>query len=405
MHRHLLAGTSAIALLMGASVANAQFTVAIGGDLTVDFGYTELDTPETAAGVDAVEDPRSTDFIQRTRLTFTATQKADSGLTYGAQTRVRFGANRAGVNNGVTAGTASDIDADRAFIFVNGGFGQVVIGQNYGHYENSNLRADAWGTGGADGVFPNFVGGQNRGAMFPVGTTSFGTLPVSDTSSSRIFYVTPTFSGFRASVGYAPTIGAGDKGRAAQLDENAATFNDVIEISANYGAAFDSVRVDLNLGYVFGGGRPGADAATNLGGTVAGTEDLSAYAASLRLAFGPAAVSLHYVNAGESGQVKGDTTKDDAVSYMIYAQYTVLPELTIGANYGVYKGPGATGVGAGAGLAGDHELTAWAIGAAYTLAPGLTLRPEYVNYDFENSEAGGRDYDGNLFILRTQVTF
>ena len=81
MHRHLLAGTSAIALLMGASVANAQFTVAIGGDLTVDFGYTELDTPETAAGADAVEDPRSTDFIQRTRLIFTATQKADSGLT------------------------------------------------------------------------------------------------------------------------------------------------------------------------------------------------------------------------------------------------------------------------------------------------------------------------------------
>ena len=63
---------------------------------------------------------------------------------------------------------------------MNDGFGQVVIGQNYGHFEKSNLRADAWGTGGGDGIFPNFVGGQNRGAMFPVGTTSFGTLPVSD---------------------------------------------------------------------------------------------------------------------------------------------------------------------------------------------------------------------------------
>ena len=38
MNRHILAGASALALTVGASAANAQFTVTLGGDLTVDFG-------------------------------------------------------------------------------------------------------------------------------------------------------------------------------------------------------------------------------------------------------------------------------------------------------------------------------------------------------------------------------
>ncbi len=399
MNRYLLAGASALALTVGASAANAQFTVTLGGDLTVDFGYTSLDSAKDAAGRNIVEDSRNTDFTQRARITFTATQKTDSGLTYGVQNRMRYGGTRAGG----AAGTSADVDFDRSFIFVNGGFGQIVLGQNFGFFENSNARADAWGTGGADGIFPNFVGGQQRGtganAMFMSGNTSFATLPVSDGSSSRIYYVTPDFSGFKASVGYAPTIGAGDKGRAAQLDQNAATFNDVIEVGVNYGAALSGVRVDLNLGYVFGSGRPGATTAANAAGLVGATEDLSAYAASLRLGFGAAQVSVHYVNAGQSGQTKVDTRKEDAYSYMVYGQYTVLPELTIGANWGKYTGPGSTTI------RGDHETTAWGLGAAYTVAPGLTLRPEYVNYNFDNNEAGGRDYSGNVFVLRTQVSF
>ena len=403
MNRHILAGASALALTVGASAANAQFTVTLGGDLTVDFGYTSLDSAKNGAGENIVEDSRNTDFTQRARIVFTATQKTDSGLTYGVQNRLRYGATRAGAANGPVAGTSADVDFDRAFIFVNGGFGQIVLGQNFGFFENSNLRADAWGTGGADGIFPNFVGGQQRGtganAMFMSGNTAFATLPNSDTNPSRVYYVTPDFSGFKASVGYAPTIGAGDKGRAAQLDQNAATFNDVIELGVNYGAALGAVRVDLNLGYVFGSGRPGATTAANAAGLVGATEDLSAYAASLRLGFGAAQVSFHYVNAGESGQTKADTRKDDAYSYMVYGQYTVLPELTIGANWGRYTGPGSTT------LAGDHETTAWGLGAAYTVAPGLTLRPEYVNYSFDNNEVGGRDYSGNIFVLRTQVSF
>lgn len=437
MNRHLLAGASALALLAGASAANAQFTFSFGGDAQVDFGYTSLSTSKTATGANTIANDRSTDFTQRSRITITATQKADSGLSYGTATRIRFGGTRANSATYNNAGTINDVDYDRAFIFVNGGFGQVVVGQNYGFYSNSFGAADAWGTGGSDGIWGNFVGGSARGAAGPgapgttiangtlvaTGLTAFKDLPVSADSNSRVYYVTPSFSGLTASVGFAPTTGS--TGRAAQLDKDATTYNDVVELGAAYTGNFDAVRIELWAGYTFGEGRPGSGTGATF---VSKTEDLAAYALAGRVTFGPARFSVHYTNAGKSGQANqtqaaGVTTltapagggtvtsattfaaptrnnfKDDATSLSFYGDYAVLPELTVGASYAVYTGPGSVSV------AGEHQVTVWSLGAAYTVAPGLTLRPEYVNYKMDNKELNGRDYDGNIFVLRTLVAF
>jgi hypothetical protein len=378
MNRYLLAGASALALTVGASAANAQFTVALSGDHHVDFGYTDITTNTT-------EDARSTDFIQRTRVNITATQKTDSGLTYGSRTRMRFGA--------VAGGTGtSDVSYDISTIFINGSFGQVVLGNGYGLFSNLIVAADAWGTGGSDGLFGNFVGGR-AGTGFP----SAKEYTAGDGSNSRVYYFSPNFSGFAAGVSYTPVAGSTTNrnlGRGFEFDKNLATFNDVIELVARYSDKVGAADVTLVAGYTFGEGRPGTGA-TNAGET----EDLSAWSLLARIGYGPFAISGHYVNNGQGGQTKTAAFKEDGTSWALFAQYTVLPELTLGASYGVVNSAGSTAV------RGDNERTVISVGASYTVAPGLTLRPEWANYDYDTSEAGQRGDSGNVWIFRTQVNF
>ena len=378
MNKYLLAGASVLAILGAGSAAKAQFTVSLSGDHHVEFGYTEITS-------NVPEDDRNTDFIQRTRINITATAKSDSGLTYGSRTRVRFGANQAGTG-------LSDVSYDIASIFINGGFGQVVVGSGYGLFSNLIVAADAWGTGGSDGLFNNFVGGPAG-----VGFASVKEYTGGDSSNSRVYYFSPSFSGFAAGVSYTPVVGSTTNrnvGRGFEFDKNAATFNDVIELVARYTNRFGAADVTLVAGYQFGEGRPGTGA-----GNLGSTEDLNSYSLLARVGFGPFAVSGHYVNNGEAGLASAAPFKEDATSWALFAQYTVLPELTIGASYGVSTSAG------NAAINGDHERTVIAIGAAYILAPGLALRPEWVNYDFDNGEPGQRDESGNIWILRTQINF
>lgn len=390
MNRYLLAGASALALLAGASAANAQFTVAVSGDTRVDFFHTDLETSKgAAAAATNVEDTRNTDFVQRSRIVFTATQKTDSGLTYGWRNRVRIGA--AGANSG-----NAPMTADQSFIFINGSFGQVVLGQTTGAYDSTFGAADGWGTGGSDGSFATGIGAGII-AGNAIGASAKSVLG-SSLGTSRVYYLTPEFSGFTAGVGYAPTVQ--NVGNEFIFNENTPDFNDVIEVMARYQTAFAGGRVELWAGYNFGQGKPGLGATNN-----AETEDLSAYAVAGRLTFGPARVSLHYSASGKSGQQKRtaagvlNTALEDATSISAYADYAVLPELTIGASYAVYTGAGDVNV------AGKVETTVTSIGAAYTVAPGLTLRPELNFVDYENKELNARDYNGLVAIFRTLVTF
>jgi predicted porin len=409
MNRHLLAGASALALMVGASAANAQFTVAVTGDTRVDLVSTNLETSKNAAGVKAIEDARTTDFAQRSRMNFIATAKADSGLTYGWRNRLRVGT----PVQATTANTNTSVTADLSFIFINGAFGQIVLGQSYGVYDSTYGAADAWGTGGPDGSFPNGIAPGITAANY-IGASNKSLLG-STASTSRVYYVTPEFSGFTAAVGFAPTVTS--VGNSVEFDKNNVDFNDVIELMARYQTDFGGGRFELWAGYAAGEGKPGLGAAK--GGE---TENLAAYALGTRVTFGPARVSLHYSNAGKSGQQKTttgtaavaavgvspavaavaparNTALDDATSISAYADYAVLPELTIGAGYARYTGAGDVNV------AGKVETTITSIGAAYTVAPGLSLRPEVNFVDYKNKELNARDYNGVVAIFRTLVSF
>lgn len=389
MNRFLLAGASAFAILAAGSAAQAQFTLTTSGDLWVDFGYTDSEPPGTIAS-----DNRNVEAVQRGRVNFIWTQKADSGLTYGARYRVRLGP--AGGNG---------VDYDKAFIFVNGAFGQVSLGVNSGLADQWGATASAWGTGGGDGNYNDFIyRGQGQlaavAALYenPAGR-AFGLYgELANDNRTRIWYMTPVFAGFTAGVSYMPVQGGGGSnalGRGFEFDQNVATYNDVVQVGLNYDGTFGAARVRAFGTYSFGEGRPGG---ISNGLAVTQTEDLAAFALQLRVDLGPFAVSAHYVNNGESGQASAAAFREDAQNWGLLAQYTVLPELTVGASYAYYEDAGDTA------FSGKDEITVYSVGLAYTVAPGLSIRPEYHYYDFDN-EPGQRDEDGNIFMVRTQVSF
>lgn len=394
MNRYLLAGASALALTVGASAANAQFTLTTSGDLWVDTGYSTMDPASgalaNALNVGAVQDSRNTEMVQRGRFNLIWTQKSDSGLTYGARYRVRLGP---------SAGPG--VDYDKAFIFVNGSFGQVSLGVNSGLADQWAASASAWGTGGADGNYGDFLYNNVAGGTLQTPSArAFGIYgELANDNRTRLWYQTPSFSGFNAGVSYMPVFGGADRGRGFEWDNNAATFSDVIQVGLNYDNTFDALRVRGFVTYSWGSGRGNASALTNTAGNVTATKDLSAFAVNLRLDYGAFAVSGHYVNNGESGQTRvAGAFLEDQVNYGILGQYTVSPALTIGASYGYYEDGGSTTV------RGKDKQSIWSVGAAYTLAPGLTIRPEYSYVDFDN-EGTQPDKNGNVFIVRTQVLF
>lgn len=389
MNKYLLAGASVLAILGAGSAANAQFTLVTSGDLWVDFGYTDSEPPRSIAS-----DSRQFEALQRGRVNFIWTQKSDNGLTYGARYRVRLG-----------PGPGNGLDYDKAFIFVNGTFGQVSLGVNSGLADQWGATASAWGTGGADGNYNDFIyRGQGQTAATaalyenPAGR-AFGIYgELANDNRTRLWYISPSFAGVSAGVSYLPVQGGGGSnalGRGFEFDKNVATFNDVIQAGLNYDNTFGAARVRAFGTYSFGEGRPGG---TSNGLAVTQTEDLAAFALQLRVDVGPFAVSAHYVNNGESGQSSTAAFREDAQNWGLLAQYTVLPQLTVGASYAYYEDAGDPGI------AGRDELTVYSIGLAYTVAPGLSLRPEYHYFDFKN-EGAQRDENGNIFMVRTQVTF
>lgn len=374
MRTFLLSTCSAVAatLALGlATPAAAQFTVTFSGDLWVDFGYTSVDEDDArAAGPTGrstgafTGGTRDVNSQQRGRFNLIASQKADNGLTYGVRYRIRMGQTNLGNQN-------TGFDYDKSFIFVDGNFGRVELGHQTGVGETMfAFTASSWGTGGADGFALDFSpGSESPGTIY--------TTAVSDTPSTRINYYSPRFSGFQFGLSYATETGGGDVGRTVIFNKSLATFTDATEVAVGYDNSFSGARVRLGANYMFG-----AAAAPN-------TEDLNAWSLNGRVDYQGFGLSLHYVNNGESGSAN-NANVDDQTVYAALLQYTI-GQVTVGGSYAWWENQNR------------DEIQQYAIGATYTVAPGLLLQPEISFVDWDRNT--GRDIDSTAAILRTRVNF
>lgn len=407
MNRYLLAGCAAVALAMGSGAANAQakFEVKVGGDVFWEMGYVDQDRD---AGL------RSTEMRNRFRVNIIPSAKADNGLEYGARIRIR-------ADNNNAAGRT--LTQDRAYIFTQGGFGQVRLGttntfndetivsrpidylpfglfdQALAHIGGSQALGGAGATSGAD-IAGGAMVALNAGSMI---WPTFGDV------ATRIVYFSPRIAGFQLGASYTPRnddsqnsinrLKVGTSGATA-TSAFQSSMQDLWEVGANYDAKFGAFGLKAGAGY-YGG--QAADV------TGASFKDLRAWQAGLQGSFAGFSLGGSYTDFGKSGLNKASTVagstlfRDNANVWQVGAQYTMGP-IVVGAGWSRGTDSGSLLV------AGKRKLDVYEIGASYTVAPGFAVQAQYDYFKADTDLAptvatGDRDDKGSIVILRTTLAF
>ncbi len=441
MKSSLLAGCAIIAFagLCGTAAADTtpgKFDVKLSGDAYFTAGYSD----QSSAPI-PTDQKRAGDFTNRFRLQVTPTATADNGMEYGANLRVR-----AWLGNGI-------VDADQAYIFVDGLWGRAEAGVTPGVNNQYGVTAPSgFGTGGVVGDWSEgpgtgiWINNQNTytGGVFG----GEANVITGNNWATKINYFTPRAfaqeeanTGLMGALSFTPnnlSVGTGVSrtknitapGWTATNDSlcgyapaanNGATalqgcnWKNITEATLRYDGSFRGISISASAGYEHGSApTPTAPVAT--------FNDLNAFQAGFQLGYAGFLVGGSYLSAGKSGYTKSATStlrngatailqKTDQSSFTGGLSYETGPVL-VGFNY-------AHGEDAGDfTLPGSRTADLYSVGATYTLAPGLTTSLEYVRSTTHN-QAGfnnaSSDYVGansktgssnaNLFLWKNVVTF
>ena len=434
MKSFLLAGCATVALtgLCGTAAAGdtapGKFDIKLGGD---SFFAAGMVSQQGDTGM------RSTDFQNRFRLVVTPKAVADNGMEYGATLRLR-----------ASLGSAR-IDSDQALIFVSGRFGLVEAGVGQGPNNQYNVIApQAFGTGGIDGDWAagdaGWIKNQNT-FLEPYFGGGYDNITNTNVAT-RINYFTPRFfaqeednTGLMGSFAYVPvnrSVNTGvDRVRVSSTSPAGATtyagsncptdnappaggiqgcsYSNIVEFGLRYDGSFKGVSLKSSAGYILGEGqgvRLGADSGTR---NIVTYNGLEAVQFGAQVGYAGFTVGGSYLNAGQSGYARTITLNgqktylSDQEVYTAGISYETGPVI-IGFNYIHGRDAGDVNV------PGARNADMYAVGATYTVAPGLTTALEYVRSETQNEAGFQQDALGNnrvgsgnadLVLWKTTVTF
>ncbi|AWJ88457.1 porin [Azospirillum baldaniorum] len=385
MKRSLVTGCAAIAIIACSGVASAQtkFEVKIGGDAFFQGAYVEQDRDEGT---------RSTEFANRFRVTVTPVATADNGLEYGGRVRMRAA-------NG--ASNVRTMDADRAFIFVNSGFGTLQAGTINGLSDEfgiigPNVEGIA---GGPDNNTVEFLGGSQTYSLLPTTTNNFRAFASGDVGT-KVIYLTPTIAGFQGGVSYTPRTG--DSHTSINRRQDNGGFQDVVEAGGTYTNEFGGFSVAASAFYQFG---DAVDDGVGVGATR--FEKLSSVHAGLNVGYGDFKIGGSYAYSGDSGYDKSLTVKEKQDIWIVGAQYATGP-LILAANYSQSR---SNGTSPNTGFVAPVKAELYQAGVTYTIAPGLTTGLEYSYLDLDSKmttiDNGGISPDdrAHIIMIDTRLAF
>ncbi len=285
------------------------------------------------------------------------------GLRYGALAEVRSNNNTS--NNGGVGGagtrTTNTLYVNRTRGYVGGdSWGTFLIGSTDGPAQT--LRTGLIEAQVADGGWNGWAPGLTRG----VNPYQFAIGGGYEYSAQKIIYLTPTFSGFRAGVSFAPSTAANQSGEGINtgLAGGARTsvvntafaagtgdfnrFRNQIQVAANYSNTFGGVGVAAHVGYITSGaikssipgavgaptsargqsilaaGLQGSYAGFTVGGymntgtfngnsnlSVAGLKTSTVWTVGAAYETGPWAVGAHYMAASTNGNLTNNAQRFD----------------------------------------------------------------------------------------------
>lgn len=401
-----------------AIIAAFAATDAKAGDLQVNVGgYADFQAGYTSDDIIGENDENKTEFNTDAEIHFSVEGSSDNGLEYGAVVELE-----AGVDSFDNSSDSYDsgTQADKAYLFVQGGWGRVEMGENTGAEEalavNTGNFASA--TGGVEGDFYRYIGtAAGSGAVVNVddGTATVnsgafagivkpklvlahsGTGSLSgeaaDEDATKITYYSPRFAGFQIGASYIPNTGDTARfgsGGTGGTGDNEDTFTGGI----NYTTQYEDFGLAASLTGLTGSDKNG-------------TADLEGYAAGANLTF------AGFTLGGSYGDYQ-DTLGSDAEYFDVGLGYTT-GAFSASVTYLDSSVDGVTTVlndGADdAAGGGDDDITVTGsdfenivIGVDYQLAPGLVPYAEVALFEQDTGGATGNN-EGTVVMLGTQLSF
>ena len=334
--KKVLLGTSAlVAAGLLAGPAAAQLELGISGDVYMELGWVDED-------LDAATDR---DYGSRTdaNLNFLANGTAENGLRYGGRI----------IMEGLEGGDGDD--GGEASVYVRGGFGEFVGGEDDGASSNLRIGAPSAGTGILDGTYGGYVGG---GSILDFDTADSG-------DANKLYYSTrgTALDDFGVILGASWAPEADERGSArAPADRVHDSVENVFALGAQYRGNFGSTGFGVSAGWVTGDNPAGAD-------------DHNAWQVGADVTFGAFTFGGTYIDNGDSLAAIAD---DDTT-------------LILGAAFS--QGPWDFGAQIGFGEEDDRDETSFGVGATYAIAPGLSAKADVVVFDNDTNDgfvAAGR---------------
>ncbi|MEZ5865246.1 MAG: porin [Geminicoccaceae bacterium] len=352
--RNALLGTTAVmgaAALAVPSTASA-FDVNINGFM--NFNATMGDTKE-ALGQSA----SSFDFVTDTEIHVQGVQTDDeTGIRYGMT--VEFEADLQTSNNN---------NIDEAWIFIDGSFGGIRLGNEDGIVDNSKLGAYtiAAGTGGIDG----------QGV---VGAVKFA--PVNSGDSTKARYYSPTIAGFSVGVSYTPNGGVEGNQVA---DTQSVQYTDMFEGGLVYSNSFGSLDLLASAVGIYATGMD-----SNTGGNNFDRDDYTGYNFGAVVGFAGFEVAGSYWGEQDAPAGNNANNSVNRNGFTAGAAASFGPA-DLSVTYAkVTNGGGGVGEG-------DNVV----LSASMGLLPGMALQGDVSWFD---RDAGGDD-DGVTGVARVRVAF
>ncbi|MET4805740.1 porin [Limibacillus sp. MBR-115] len=369
--KKVLLGTTALAVasFVGAQQAKAQFEVTVGGYTEQKFGYASVDVDGANGDFDGF------DVKSDSEIHFKAKQTLENGLTFGFEVQLEAESN-----------TGDQID--ESFLFVEGSFGQLLIGsENTAGYKMTYAAPDVGFVNVNSGDQTNwqpFIG-LNAGFFRRVFGTTFIELD-GNNDAQRLTYFTPRWNGLQIGASYTPDSAQDNQSQFAETRD----FKNGFDIGANYVNTFSGVDVAISGRYGIADDDSSSGAATVPGspGDV-DTDSPELWSVGLNLGYAGVTIGGSYASADAQG-VNTGRSYDAGISYETGPW---------GASFTYFHGEARGSLV----NPGDDEQDSYQFSVTYAMGPGVLIEGNVTRSEFDDD--GGIDEDVTYGLVGVKLSF
>ena len=353
--KRLMLATTALFALSGVSVAAAD--ISISGNIRFHYDAWSDDKVDTETESGNNNNSFADGDMQ---LWIKGTTVTDSGLTYSAEVRFRDddkGASNIGANTNV----------DRRYLTIGDDWGKITLGRQWAPSYSMSLGQDWRGTisyGGGDGVARD--SGLSTDSYLSASTSG---------RADKIIYQTPDIGGFKAGISFA------DAGKSSKANST--------EYAVNYSlTAFGDGKVRFGYAAAQQSAKDNADASTETDKAEYGVE-VSTGRMTVSVIQFTKEDTPNNTTAAKVSKQKGQEAElaykvsDSLTLNVVYLKNEVEESAT-------HK---------------DDDYKSTAIGAKYTIAPGLYTSLGYKNFDYTDASDKTMDNSGNTIRVRVHASF